>query len=202
MVAQGTWAQAGWPVVYAMTNTPSSNWTALNDGSTTRLTIGSAGHTTYYYANSSSSFTNTTVGGIVGSASGSQINMTGCVFSGLMTGAPTAGAFIGLTTQGNCTFTDCLYLMADGQNTKVLDLAPCWWSLCNFTRCYKTTKVGSQGTYACSITGVPVTVRSLTSFAVTGYRPDWSELFSFQKDISHSLELNKMYNMPTITLSR
>jgi len=49
---------------------------------------------------------------------------------------------------------------------------------------------------------VPVTVRSLTSFAVTGYKPDWSELFSFQKDISRSLELNKMYNMPTITLSR
>lgn len=47
---------------------------------------------------------------------------------------------------------------------------------------------------------VPVTVRSLTSFAVTGYKPDWSELFSFQKAISRSLELNKMYNMPTITL--
>lgn len=45
---------------------------------------------------------------------------------------------------------------------------------------------------------VPVTVRSLTSFAVTGYKPDGSELFTFQKDISRSLELNKMYNMPTI----
>jgi hypothetical protein len=45
---------------------------------------------------------------------------------------------------------------------------------------------------------VPVTVRSLTSFTVTGYKPDGSELFTFQKDLNRSLELNKMYNMPSI----
>lgn len=45
---------------------------------------------------------------------------------------------------------------------------------------------------------VPVTVRSIISFAVSGYGPDGTELFTYQNDISRSLELNKMYNMPTI----
>lgn len=45
---------------------------------------------------------------------------------------------------------------------------------------------------------VPVTVRSITSFSVTGYKPDGSELFTRQKDISRTLVLNQMYDMPTI----
>lgn len=45
---------------------------------------------------------------------------------------------------------------------------------------------------------VPVTVRSITSFAVSGYGTDDTELFTSQKDLIRSLELNKMYNMPTI----
>lgn len=50
---------------------------------------------------------------------------------------------------------------------------------------------------------VPVTVRSITSFAVSGYKPDGSELFCRQKDLDSkkTLALNRMYNMPTITIN-
>ena len=61
--AQGAWAQANWDEVYALTQTTSSNWTAINSGSTTGHTLGSTGNTTYYYANSNLSFTNSTAGG-------------------------------------------------------------------------------------------------------------------------------------------
>ena len=61
--AQGAWAQANWDAVYAMTQTTSANWTALTEGSTTGQTLGSAGNTTYYYANSNLSFTNSNAGG-------------------------------------------------------------------------------------------------------------------------------------------
>ena len=56
------WAQNSWDEVYAMTQTTSADWTALA-GSTTGQTLGSAGNTTYYYANSNLSFTNSNVGG-------------------------------------------------------------------------------------------------------------------------------------------
>ena len=62
-VVQGAWAQASWEEVYTMTNTTSANWTALNAGSSTGYTIGTAGTTTYYYATGNLSFTNSTVGG-------------------------------------------------------------------------------------------------------------------------------------------
>ena len=62
-VVQGAWAQASWDEVYAMTNTTSANWTALPEGSTTGKTIGTAGTTTYYYADASLTFTNSTAGG-------------------------------------------------------------------------------------------------------------------------------------------
>ena len=61
--AQGAWAQANWEEVYTLTQTTSSNWTAINSGSTTGQTLGSTGNTTYYYANSNISFTNSTAGG-------------------------------------------------------------------------------------------------------------------------------------------
>lgn len=61
-VAQGARAQATWEAVYAMTNTSSANWTAL-EASTTGRTLGSAGNTTYFYANSDLSFTNSNAGG-------------------------------------------------------------------------------------------------------------------------------------------
>ncbi len=56
------WAQNNWDEVYAMTQTTSADWTALA-GSTTGQTLGSVGNTTYYYANSNLSFTNSNVGG-------------------------------------------------------------------------------------------------------------------------------------------
>ena len=60
--AQGARAQNSWDEVYAMTQTTSANWTALA-GSTTGQTLGSVGNTTYYYANSNLSFTNSNAGG-------------------------------------------------------------------------------------------------------------------------------------------
>ena len=61
--AQGAWAQNEWAVVYTQTQTTSGNWTAINAGSTTGQTLGSAGNTSYYYVNSNLSFTNSTAGG-------------------------------------------------------------------------------------------------------------------------------------------
>ena len=43
-MAPGAWAQATWQAIYAMTGTSSSNWTAINAGSTTGYTLGSAGN--------------------------------------------------------------------------------------------------------------------------------------------------------------
>ncbi len=101
-VVQGAWAQASWDEVYAMTNTTSSNWTALDAGSTTGQTLGSAGTTTYYYVNSNLTFTNSSVGGsgltILGTVylyvpQGVTVTCTGANASG-QTGA---GAGIDLT---------------------------------------------------------------------------------------------------------
>ena len=62
-VVQGAWAQANWEEVYAMTNTTTSDWAQLSGGSTTGRTLGAAGTTTYYYANSDLTFTNSNTGG-------------------------------------------------------------------------------------------------------------------------------------------
>lgn len=62
-VAQGAWAQNSWEEVYALTQTTSGDWTAINSGSTSGHTLGSTGNTTYYYVNSNLSFTNSNVGG-------------------------------------------------------------------------------------------------------------------------------------------
>ena len=42
-IAQGTWAQTSWEEVYQKTGTTSDKWTAINAGSTTGQTLGSAG---------------------------------------------------------------------------------------------------------------------------------------------------------------
>ncbi len=111
-VAQGAWAQANWDAVYAMTSTNSGDWTALT-GSTTGRTLGSEGNTTYYYANSNLSFTNSTAGG-------SGLTILGTVYiyvpegvtitcTGANANAPTgAGAGIELAS-GNT-----LYLLGGG----------------------------------------------------------------------------------------
>ena len=62
-IAQGAWAQDSWEAVYAMTQTTAANWTAMEAGSTTGRTLGTAGTTTYLYATGNLSFTNSTAGG-------------------------------------------------------------------------------------------------------------------------------------------
>ena len=107
-MVQGAWAQASWDEVYAMTNTTSANWTALPEGTTAGATIGTAGTTTYYYADASLTFTNSTAGGsgltILGTVylyltQGVTVTCTGANASG-QTGA---GAGIELT-EGNVLF--------------------------------------------------------------------------------------------------
>ena len=106
-MVQGAWAQASWDEVYAMTNTTSANWTALTEGSTTGKTIGTAGTTTYYYADASLTFSNSTAGGsgltIQGTVylylpQGVTVTCTGANASG-QTGA---GAGIELTSGRQC----------------------------------------------------------------------------------------------------
>ena len=61
-MVHSAWAQS-WEEVYAMTQTSSSDWTQLNEGSTKGTTLGTEGETKYYYAGGNPSFTNSTVGG-------------------------------------------------------------------------------------------------------------------------------------------
>ena len=111
--AQGAWAQNNWEEVYTLTQTTSANWTALSAGSTTGQVLGTAGNTTYYYANSNLSFTNSNAGGsgltILGTVylyvpEGVTVTCTGANASG-QTGA---GAGVELT-EGNT-----LYLVGSG----------------------------------------------------------------------------------------
>ena len=112
-VVQGAWAQASWEEVYALTQTTAADWTALDAGSSTGKTLGTAGKTTYYYAASNISFTNSNAGGsgltIKGTVylyipSGTTLTCTGANASG-QTGA---GAGIELAA-GNS-----LYLIGGG----------------------------------------------------------------------------------------
>ena len=112
-VAQGAWAQANWEAVYAMTQTTSANWTALTEGSTTGYTLGSAGTTTYYYANSNLSFTNSNTCGsgltILGSVylyvpEGVTVTCTGASANG------TTGAGAGIELKAGNT----LFLLGGG----------------------------------------------------------------------------------------
>ena len=113
-VVQGAWAQASWDEVYAMTNTTEANWTALTEGFTTGKTLGTAGTTTYYYADASLTFSNSTAGGsgltILGNVylylpQGVTVTCTGANASG-QTGA---GAGIELAL-GNA-----LFLLGEGE---------------------------------------------------------------------------------------
>ena len=115
-VVQGAWADGGWELVYRQTNTTSAYWTALNAGSSTGYTIGTAGTTTYYYATGDLSFTNSTVGGsgltIRGTVylyipSGKTVRCTGAKAND--TGITGGGAGVELAA-GNT-----LYLLGDGR---------------------------------------------------------------------------------------
>ena len=88
------------------------------------------------------------VGGIVGHALNGSISLSGCAFSGLMTGGSNyMGAFIGWDDGGTKTATDCLYLIPVGQSTTNLDLVKEGGTL-TVTNCCKTTYVGNYGMYA------------------------------------------------------
>lgn len=63
LIVRGAKAQASLEQVYAMTQTTAANWTPLNSGSTTGQTLGTAGTTTYYYADANLMFTNSNAGG-------------------------------------------------------------------------------------------------------------------------------------------
>ena len=115
-MVQGAWADGGWELVYRQTKTTSANWTALNAGSSTGYTIGTAGTTTYYYATGNLSFTNSTVGGsgltIRGTVylyipSGKTVRCTGAKAND--TGITGGGAGVELAA-GNT-----LYLLGDGR---------------------------------------------------------------------------------------
>jgi len=115
-VVQGAWADGGWELVYRQTKTTSANWTALNAGSSTGYTIGTAGTTTYYYATGNLSFTNSTVGGsgltILGTVylyipSGKTVRCTGAKAND--DGITGGGAGVELAA-GNT-----LYLLGDGR---------------------------------------------------------------------------------------
>ena len=99
------------------------------------------------------------MGGFLAHGNESNITIRGCVFKGKMTGGSTAkGVFYGWgsnsISSGTRSITDCLYIMADGQDTDGLDLA-ITESNGTFavTNCYKTASAGSQGTQVYSISG-------------------------------------------------
>ncbi|MBQ3360714.1 MAG: hypothetical protein IJR02_11395 [Bacteroidaceae bacterium] len=109
----------------------------------------------------------THIGGILGHGTTSDIAISGCVFSGTMTGGGEAkGALFGWGDNGGAkSVTDCLYVMADGQNTTNLDLVRQWDGSVSVTNCYKTTSAGSYGTQCIFTNSAPSQLGSL----VKGY---------------------------------
>ena len=105
----------------------------------------------------------THIGGILGHGTTSDIAISGCVFSGTMTGGGEAkGALFGWGDNGGAkSVTDCLYVMADGQNTTNLDLVRQWNGSVSVTNCYKTTSAGSYGTQCIFTNSAPSQLGSL-----------------------------------------
>ena len=85
------------------------------------------------------------IGGLLGHALDSDMAISGCVHAGLMTGDNVAkGAIIGWGDDGGTkSVTDCLYLIADGQDTDALDLVKGHGTV-TVTNCYKTTMAEYQ----------------------------------------------------------
>ena len=88
------------------------------------------------------------IGGLLGHGLDSSISIENCLFSGLLTNASSAmGALFGWGNEGGTkTLTNCLYVMADGQNTDNLDLVKKSGGDVTVTNCYKTADVGTIGT--------------------------------------------------------
>ncbi len=114
----GAMAQTSWDYVYTQEQTTSDTWTALSEGSTTGMTLGGSGTTSYYRLTKSLNFTNTTAGGsgltILGTVylylpAGVNITCVGANASG----ATGAGAGIELA-EGNT-----LYIIGGGNGATV-----------------------------------------------------------------------------------
>ena len=101
------------------------------------------------------------VGGIVGHAGNSNIEIRGCVYSGLMTGGNNyTGAFIGWGDSGTRNITDCLYILKDGQSTTNFELVKEGGTL-TIENCYKSVVVGTQGTYGFLVDAAPAGIGTL-----------------------------------------
>lgn len=94
----------------------------------------------------------THIGGILGHSLNSNVTISGCLFSGTMTGGATAkGAIIGWGDHGSMTVTNCIYLMPLNQNTAALDVirkSGGYDGVITVNNTYKTTSVGSYGVQA------------------------------------------------------
>ncbi len=104
----------------------------------------------------------THMGGFLAHGNSSNITIRGCVFKGKMTGGSSAkGVFYGWGDNGGTgSVTDCLYIMASGQDTDGLDLTKGSGTV-TVTNCYKTASAGSQGTQAYASSNAPATLGSL-----------------------------------------
>ena len=81
----------------------------------------------------------------------------------MMRGGGTAkGAIVGWGDNGGTkSVTDCLYLMADGQNTDGLDLVRLSGGTVSVANSYKTTNAGSNGKYTYAYTTAPANLGDL-----------------------------------------
>ena len=90
------------------------------------------------------------VGGLVGHVLTSDIDISGCVFSGMLR-PDVKGVFIGWGDNGGTkNVTNCLFLMQNGQDLGGLDLVQGSGTV-NVTRCYKTANAGSYGSLVTAV---------------------------------------------------
>ena len=133
----------------------------------------------------------THIGGILGHGTSSDIAISGCVFCGTMNGGGTAkGVFFGWGDNGGTkSVTDCLYLMANGQNTDGLDLVRKNGGTVSVTNCYKTANAGSNGKYTYAYTTAPANLGDLVQ--------DYGMLKAYENGILY----NGTYYVAPATLS-
>ena len=106
----------------------------------------------------------THMGGFLAHGNSSNITMRGCVFKGKMTGGSSAkGVFYGWGSSSG-SITNCLYIMASGQDTDGLDLAKGDGTI-TVTNSYRTANACSHGTMANVTDQTPTNIGSL----VQGY---------------------------------
>ena len=106
----------------------------------------------------------THMGGFLAHGNTSNITMRGCVFKGKMTGGSSAkGVFYGWGSSSG-SITNCLYIMASGQDTDGLDLTKGDGTI-TVTNSYRTASACSHGTMANVTDQTPTNIGSL----VQGY---------------------------------